>query len=606
MSAAAAYRPHGFTDLLRVTDKGLEPCGGYFSRSSRQSSAIAMIPFFEGPGDFSADVSFLFFSRYMSCRNSTNVQCDRMRKICLLLICVGVAVVHGQTSTVTIQTVSNYNQWKWDTTIVMQNDLITLATVPAIGGRVMQYNLGSLPSIMVNSTLFGKKFAPASGGYHNFGGFKNWPSPQNIWPGTWPPPPTLDYGAYTILDTNRTNDSASLSILSPIEKWVAPNIQFLRRTTIFSGSSRVRMEQTIINNAAKDTSWGMWSIVQAIVNHPGKTDSENYWAYFPINPKSVYGAGGVKPDLASKAWKGVVAPDVYGVQFVAESKKIFADPDKGWIAHTSLSDTVVFARTFPVFEGMTYPDNGARTTVYVSGVSASDPLYMEIEVKSPVVLLAANGGRYTFTENWWAAKVRAPILDVDSVGIIAKKISSISGTDILSGIYGVFYTGTAKIAFLDAQGRTLTEGRSHTVTPLAEFYLQETMPIPGNAMTAEVRVYNTKNELLGILERTTVSLLPTAVNARAQGIASEYRLEQNYPNPFNPSTVVSYQLPVQGHVMLRIYDVLGRAVATLVDETKEAGRYEVAFDASRLTSGIYFSRLESNGRLLTKRMTLLK
>jgi hypothetical protein len=529
-----------------------------------------------------------------------------MSKISLLLICVSFAVSRGQTPNVTIQTVSNYNQWKWDTTLVMQNDLITMATVPAIGGRVMQYDLGSIPSIMVNPTLLGKKFTPASGSYHNFGGFKNWPSPQAIWPGSWPPPPTLDYGTYTILDARQTNDSVSLSMVSPIEKWVAPNIQFMRRATMFTGSSRVRMEQTIINKGTKDTSWGMWSIFQAIVNHPGKTDTANYWANFPINPQSVYGASGVKPDVASKAWKGLVAPGVYGVQFVAENKKIFADPNKGWIAHTSLSDTVVFARTFPIYEGMTYPDNGARTTVYVSGVSATDPLYMEVEVKSPVVLLTANGGSFTFTENWWAAKVRAPILDVDSVGIIAKRLSSNSAIENLSGIYGVFYTGTAKLTFFDAQNQMLTEGPSHPVTPLAEFCLQETIAIPGNAKTVEVRIYDTKNELVGILERANVSVLLTAVHPTARGIASEYQLAQNYPNPFNPSTIISYQLPERTHVLLKIYDVLGRTVATLVDETKEAGNYEVTFDASKLTSGIYFSRLESHGKLFTKRMTLLK
>ena len=115
-----------------------------------------------------------------------------MRKISFLLAWFGCALLYGQPSTITIQTVSNYNQWKWDTTIVMKNDLITMATVPAIGGRVMQYDLGTLPSMMVNSREFGNKYTPASGGYHNFGGFKNWPSPQNVWPGTWPPPPTLD------------------------------------------------------------------------------------------------------------------------------------------------------------------------------------------------------------------------------------------------------------------------------------------------------------------------------------------------------------------------------------------------------------------------------
>ena len=110
-----------------------------------------------------------------------------MRKISILIACFGFAILHGQTSNVTIQTVSNYKGWNWDTTIVLQNGLITMATVPSIGGRVMQYDLGSIPSMMINSSLLGKTYTPAQNGYWNFGGYKTWPSPQSIWPSAWPP-----------------------------------------------------------------------------------------------------------------------------------------------------------------------------------------------------------------------------------------------------------------------------------------------------------------------------------------------------------------------------------------------------------------------------------
>ncbi|MGD1044631.1 MAG: FlgD immunoglobulin-like domain containing protein [Bacteroidota bacterium] len=538
-----------------------------------------------------------------------------MRKISILIACFGFAILHGQTSNVTLQTVSNYRGWKWDTTIVMQNGLITMATVPAIGGRVMQYDLGSLPSIMVDSSLFGKTYTPTFGGFHNFGGYKTWPSPQNVWPGTWPPPPTLDYGAYTVLDMSPTDDSVTLSILSPIEKWSAPNIQFKRRATIYPGTSRVRMEQTIINNGSASVSWGVWSIVQTIVNHPNKTDTLNYWAYFPINPKSVYGSSGVKPDYASTAWKGEIAPGVFGVQFVAENKKIFADPDKRWIVYTSLSDTVVFARTFSLFDGMQYPDNGARVTVYVS--SKSPPWYMEVEVKGPVVVLAANGGNYTFTENWWAAKVRAPVLDVDSVGAIAKRLSYNSTTQSVSAIYGVFYQGTAKVAFVDAQGQLLTEGPPHTVSPLSEFQLQETVTIPSGAKTAKVQIYNTKNELIGVLESTDVSGFSTAVEATTPVLATEYRLSQNFPNPFNPSTTIAYDLPVKSLVKVIIYNLQGREIKLFTFTAQFAGHHKIVWDGTDyqvnpLSSGMYVYRIlatsREDGKIFDKsaKMILLK
>jgi hypothetical protein len=89
-------------------------------------------------------------------------------------------------------------------------------------------------------------------------------------------------------------------------------------------------------------------------------------------------------------------------------------------------------------------------------------------------------------------------------------------------------------------------------------------------------------------------------------LPTEYVLEQNYPNPFNPSTVISYQLPVSSDVTLKIFDVLGNEVATLVDEYKPAGSYEVEFDASRLASGIYFYQLKAGEYTAVKKMLLIK
>jgi len=86
----------------------------------------------------------------------------------------------------------------------------------------------------------------------------------------------------------------------------------------------------------------------------------------------------------------------------------------------------------------------------------------------------------------------------------------------------------------------------------------------------------------------------------------EYALEQNYPNPFNPSTTIKYQLPRSGNVKLVIYDMLGREVKTLVNGFKQKGRYEVQFDASGLSSGVYIYRIEANVFSASRKMVLLK
>jgi hypothetical protein len=93
--------------------------------------------------------------------------------------------------------------------------------------------------------------------------------------------------------------------------------------------------------------------------------------------------------------------------------------------------------------------------------------------------------------------------------------------------------------------------------------------------------------------------------ALAGDIPTEYKLE-NYPNPFNPVTVINYQLPQDGFVTLKVYDMLGKEVATVVNEYKNAGYYKVNFDATRLTSGVYIYTINANDNLLSKKMLLMK
>lgn len=95
-------------------------------------------------------------------------------------------------------------------------------------------------------------------------------------------------------------------------------------------------------------------------------------------------------------------------------------------------------------------------------------------------------------------------------------------------------------------------------------------------------------------------------NFKGESIPVEYSLEQNYPNPFNPTTTISYQLPNDGMVTLKVYDILGAEVATLVNEEMVAGKYEVNFDASRLASGVYIYRLQANDYISVKKMVLLR
>ncbi|MHA2061706.1 MAG: T9SS type A sorting domain-containing protein, partial [Candidatus Sifarchaeia archaeon] len=85
-----------------------------------------------------------------------------------------------------------------------------------------------------------------------------------------------------------------------------------------------------------------------------------------------------------------------------------------------------------------------------------------------------------------------------------------------------------------------------------------------------------------------------------------YELLQNYPNPFNPVTRIKYRITEAGIVSLHVYNLLGEVVATLVNEEKPVGNYEVEFDAASLSSGIYFYKLQAGTFIQTKKMILMK
>ena len=106
-------------------------------------------------------------------------------------------------------------------------------------------------------------------------------------------------------------------------------------------------------------------------------------------------------------------------------------------------------------------------------------------------------------------------------------------------------------------------------------------------------------------ETNRFNIMLTDVEDETQ-LPTEFALMQNYPNPFNPSTVISYQLPVSSKVTLKVFDVLGNEIATLVNEEKPAGVYEINFNSNKLASGVYLYKLQAGGFTETRKMILMR
>lgn len=184
-------------------------------------------------------------------------------------------------------------------------------------------------------------------------------------------------------------------------------------------------------------------------------------------------------------------------------------------------------------------------------------------------------------------------------------------TDALEIPFGVTSTRGGSIT-LDLQELNLPDGwvasirdnvTGETLSMNAEFsYTFE------SARAKAAPVSETPHVLAVEAPRFTLIIDPSSSTSTDNGkqTTENFRLEQNYPNPFNPSTVVGFQLSVAGQATLKVYDILGREVAVLVNETLPAGAHSVTFDASNLTSGVYLYKLEAGGMTMTKRMTLVK
>jgi hypothetical protein len=181
------------------------------------------------------------------------------------------------------------------------------------------------------------------------------------------------------------------------------------------------------------------------------------------------------------------------------------------------------------------------------------------------------------------------------------------------------YTITASNFTLPAgQGLLFHDLLTGEVMPLTEdfsysFDLRQTAKAnPALEMTCGMSVQEMAKQLLPTQAKvigTTRFVIRSAGGSYGDGgqfLPREYRLRQNYPNPFNPSTLITFELPVQSDVRVMVYDITGRMVASLAEGVMQAGSHTVSFNAENLSSGVYIYRLQAGSVVLTRKLTLLK
>jgi photosystem II stability/assembly factor-like uncharacterized protein len=214
-------------------------------------------------------------------------------------------------------------------------------------------------------------------------------------------------------------------------------------------------------------------------------------------------------------------------------------------------------------------NNFANTYVYSLVVSGSN------------LFAGTNNGVYLFTNSGsdWT---------MDTVGFFDKNVLSVEavGENLFAAVDDSVYLSTDNGS---------TWAQVSTGLPHSSIWA-----LAANNTNLFAGTYNS-----GVWRRPLPEMI-TAVKDNKDQIPAHFRLDQNFPNPFNPSTTINYSIPKAGLVTLKVYDVLGKEVATLVNGVKSAGSYHVQFFANRLASGIYFYRLIAGNSVMTKKLILMK
>lgn len=506
------------------------------------------------------------------------------------------SLIIAQSYDVVLEKKTGHNGWTsgWGTAYVVKNDIVTVAIVPELGGRVMQYDLGSHQSIYVHN---GNQ-VPSSGN-DLVGGFRVLPSPQSDF--VWPSPPNLDFNPYTCTELVNSTDSVVIYLESRIEDSNDPEyathkgLQFKRTITLYKASTRVKVDMTMLNKGTQTVEHGIWDITQS-----GCKAGSDYWIYFERNPSSnLGGAKGyvqyIHEGTDATQWKPDVAQgNIMGVQYLKKVGKIGADCKAGWIGFVDRTNGYAYVKTFTYQENKTYPDSGASVQVY----TYQDYDLVEVEVLGPLEQLSPNDS-VKLEENWYATRSSGPILSVNSAGLITKHLAAEQTEDTLNltGNFGLFYPGIVRAVFTDSSGGQIGIADSITVSPIDSLVLTKKYQILPGAINLYLESFDNSGRSVGILDSVKIpSPLPITR-------AGKYKAIQSHKTQFTVNCKYGklyLDISCNGSYRLNLFSIQGKLLGSLIGDGPCFRTITVPWNAA----GLFVVHIEYAGRKEQKTVIL--
>ena len=351
--------------------------------------------------------------------------------------------------------------------------------------------------------------------------------------------------------------------------------------TLYTITIKNVKDRAIIPNTMLDASF--------IFNHKNLTS--DFVAYYQLDSISINAPDTLVYDLSSNANNGFVKNGTF--------------VSSGYLGNTlefdGVDDFVQFSNS-PSFD-----INGNQVTVSVWTKLS----YLPVDMPTPFgPLFDSETDRYVLYEDRGNNELRFKV----TTSVSAER-PGISGADLVIdewiNVVGVYDGATAKIylngLLKDTHNLTGTVGTGQ-VAMLGKSGTSGTPSYFKGSMD-NVIVLNRalpEDEVLELFNNTKISASPLVSVESENEIVHRFELLQNYPNPFNPTTTIMFQLPVSAKVTIKVYDLLGSEIATLINESKEAGYHSIVFNGSSLASGLYFFKIKAEDFVQTKKMMLIK
>jgi len=411
----------------------------------------------------------------------------------------------SQSQTLPSQQVAIYQaDFKGWSAVYMANELIRVVAVPAIGGRIMAYDLGDYPYLFVDRDLAGKLFTPdenqgdgSLSAWKNYGGDKTWPAPQGWdddtqWPG--PPDPVLDSGQYRLDSFGSDELSAHIRMVSPED--IRTGLQITRQASIYPQSTRVSLELTFTNISERMIRWSIWDVVQLRAERKLPDGRLTYepecMVSAPLNPASRFehNFNVMFGNVDNPQWGIDSDNNLFIGKYLWEIGKVGIDSPGGWIAFINNASGHAFAERFQYYRQGVYPDEGVSVECWTVGkgevanldYEESEIYLMETEVLSPLYEFEPGETR-TFTIEWGVCRCPGPILAVSEAGCVGQSLSIDSDRPDhhIKGVFGVFDPGDLFVSWLDKEGQVLESNAICRVSPINPVVLDEPVEIPADS-----------------------------------------------------------------------------------------------------------------------------